>query len=175
MAEAVAVAGLEHGDAWLDRIEEGLFQRGSRRTQVAILNLKRGMAALRRIVGPQRDAILALTRDEFAAIPAELRPYLRDVYDRMARVGDLLDSFRDEAASLLELHVSIQANRVNQVIKTLTVLATVMLPLTVVTSYYGMNFHFVEYQWKYGWLYVLGLLAASAGATWWLLREHKWL
>jgi magnesium transporter len=69
-----------------------------------ILRLKRGISALRRIVGPQRDTILSLTRDELRAVPAELRPYLRDVYDRLARIADMLDSFRDETASVLELH-----------------------------------------------------------------------
>ncbi len=158
----------------LDDIEEAVFHARSRTTHVRILRLKRGMAALRRIVGPQRDAILTLTRDEFSTIPAELRPYIRDVFDRMARVSDLLDSFRDEAASLLELYVSIQANRLNEVIKTLTVVATVVLPLTVVTSYYGMNFQFVEYQWNHPWLYALGLMAATVAGTWWVIRRYKW-
>src|SRR6185369_10207799 len=115
-----------------------------------------------RIVGPQRDTILALTRDEFAAIPADVRPYLRDVYDRLARVSDLLDTFRDETSTLLDLHVSVVSNQLNQVIKRLTVIATVGLPLTVITSYYGMNFDFPEYHWRFGQAYVVGLLLLTA-------------
>jgi magnesium transporter len=159
----------------IDGLEEGLFANGGAAEHERILRLKRGMMALRRIVGPQRDTVLALTRDEYKAMPAEMRPYLRDVYDRLARVNDLLDTFRDEVATLLELHVSITSNRLNEVIKRLTVIATIGLPLTVVTSYYGMNFGFAEYRWSFGGVYVLGLLAVMALATWAWLRRKRWL
>ena len=142
---------------------------------VRILRLKRGMSALRRIVGPQRDTILALTRDEYAAIPPGMHPYLRDVYDRLARVNDLLDSFRDEVAGLLELHVAVVSNRLNQVIKVLTLIATLGLPLTVVTGYYGMNFKLAVYEWKHGELYALGVLAATLLATWGILKARRWI
>lgn len=158
----------------IDALEVQSFRGGERPIARKILKLKRGMSALRRIVGPQRDTVLALTRDEFRAIPAEVRPYLRDVYDRLARVSDLLDTYRDEITSLLELNVSLVSNRMNQVIKTLTVIATIMLPLTVITGYYGMNFHFPEYEWAWGTPYVLGLLAATAIGTWWFLKRRHW-
>jgi len=158
----------------LDVREEALFRGGDLTMDEGTLRLKRGLSALRRIVGPQRDTVLALTRDEFKAIPAEVRPYLRDVYDRLARVSDLLDSLRDEGASLLELQVAVASNRMNSVIKVLTVIATIMLPLTVITSYYGMNFRMPEYAWHYGWLYALGLLTLTALGTWWYLRKRHW-
>ena len=158
----------------IDALEESLFGETESGMNEGILRLKRGLSALRRIVGPQRDTVLALTRDEFRAVPAEVRPYLRDVYDRLARVSDLLDSFRDEIATLLELHVAVTSNRLNSVIKVLTVIATIMLPLTVITSYYGMNFRLPEFAWEWGWLYVLGLLAATALGTWWYLRRRHW-
>jgi magnesium transporter len=159
----------------IDQLEHMIFRAPDRAVHTRILRLKRGMASLRRIVGPQRDTVLALTRDEFRVIPAEIRPYLRDVYDRLARVNDLLDSFRDEVAGLLDLNVSIVSNRLNQVIKVLTVIATLGLPLTVVTSYYGMNFKFAAYEWKYGELYVLGLLVTLVALTWWILKRRRWL
>jgi magnesium transporter len=159
----------------IDRLEDEVFEDGDQAVHQRIVRLKRGMLALRRIVGPQRDTILALTRDEFHAIPSEMRPYLRDVYDRLARVSDLLDTFRDEVATLLELHVSIVSNQLNTIIKRLTVIATVGLPLTVVTSYYGMNFSLAEYRWRHAPLYVLGLLGLTAGLTWWYLRRRRWL
>ena len=157
----------------VDQLEELVFLQGQRRLHQRVLRLKRGMSALRRIMGPQRDTALALTRDEYRAVPAEMRPYLRDVYDRLARVSDLLDSFRDEISSLLELHVSMVSNRLNAVIKRLTVIATVGLPLTVVTSYYGMNFKLPEYEWPWGEWYALGLLVLAAAATWWFLRRQR--
>ena len=159
----------------IDGLEEHLFQDAAMVAHGRILRLKRGMSALRRIVGPQRDTVLALTRDEFRAIPAELRPYLRDVYDRLARVNDLLDSFRDEVASLLDLQVAMASNRLNEVIKRLTVIATVGLPLTLITGYYGMNFDFGEYHFRHAWVFAVGLLLLSGLLTWWLLKRNRWL
>ncbi len=159
----------------LDELEEKLFEVDQLPPNRQILQLKRGMSALRRIVGPQRDTVLALTRDEFVPIPPAMRPYLRDVFDRMARVSDLLDSFRDETSSLLDLHVSMTSNRLNEIIKRLTIIATIGLPLTLITSWYGMNFQFHEYQFKHPLIYIVGLCAATAGATWWYLKRNNWL
>ena len=158
----------------IDELEEAIFVGDPSSAQQKIVRLKRGMAALRRIVGPERDTLIALTRDEFRAIPSEMRPYLRDVYDRLARISDLLDSFRDEVATLLELHVALASNQLNSVIKRLTVIATIGLPLTVVTSYYGMNFKLAVYEWPHGEWYVLGVLAATAMITWAVLRWRRW-
>jgi magnesium transporter len=158
----------------VDRLAEQVFEDSSQSMHASILRIKRGISALRRIVGPQRDTILALTRDELAPIPADLRPYLRDVYDRLARVADMLDSFRDESASVLELYLTAVSNRTNEVIRRLTVIATIGLPLTVVTSYYGMNFKFPEFEWSWGEWYALGLMVATALGTWWFLRSRKW-
>ncbi len=158
----------------VDQLEEDVFSDTSVGMHARILRIKRGIGGLRRIVGPQRDTVMSLTRDELRTVPAELRPYLRDVYDRLARVSDLLDSFRDESASVLELHLSAVSNRMNEVIKRLTVIATVGLPLTVVTSYYGMNFPLPEYQWPHSEWYALGLMAATALVTWLFLRSRRW-
>lgn len=159
----------------LDELEEVIFENGKDPVNRRILGLKRGMSAMRRVVGPQRDTVLALTRDEFRPIPSEMRLYLRDVYDRMARVSDLLDSFRDETASLLELHISAASNRLNEVIKRLTLIATIGLPLTMVTGWYGMNFPFPEYQWTHGAWWVIGLCVISAAITWLFLKLRNWL
>ncbi|NOT35056.1 MAG: magnesium/cobalt transporter CorA, partial [Candidatus Eisenbacteria bacterium] len=166
---------IDQVSAELDALEEGVFRSGTQRLQARILRLKRGMAALRRIVGPQRDTILALTRDEFVAIPAEIRPYLRDVYDRLARVSDLLDSYRDEITGLLDLYVSQVSQRLNQVMKTLTVISTVVLPLTLVTGYFGMNVKMAVFDWKYGELVVLAVVVLTATGTIAFLRRRDWL
>jgi magnesium transporter len=165
----------------IDALEESLFEQDAPDLHRGILRLKRGMSRMRRIIGPQRDTVLALTRDEFEPIPPEVRPYLRDVYDRLARVSDLLDSFRDETAALLELHVSQVSNQLNTVIKRLTVIATVGLPLTIVTSYYGMNVGpdriFPVFRWlpvhPVVWVWIV--LLATTGLTWWWLRLKRWL
>jgi len=165
----------------IDDLEEAVLEDTDEEIHQRILRLKRGMSALRRIVGPQRDTVLALTRDEFEPVPSEIRPYLRDVYDRLARVSDLLDSFRDEIGSVLELHAARVSNRLNEVIKRLTVIATIGLPLTIVTSYYGMNVGperiFPEFRWigTHPVLFVWLALAVTTGVTWWYLRRKRWM
>lgn len=159
----------------LDALEEQALEDTGFHTARDVLRLKRGISAMRRVIGPQRDTVLALTRDEFRAIPAEMRPYLRDVYDRLARAGDLIESFRDETASLLELQTAMTSNRLNEVIKRLTVIATVGLPLTLITSFYGMNFQFAEYQFRHPWIFVGSLLVISGLGVWWFLKRQDWL
>lgn len=165
----------------IDALEESLFDPSAPDLHRGILRLKRGMSRLRRIVGPQRDTVLALTRDEFEPIPAEMRPYLRDVFDRLARVNDLLDSFRDETAALLEMHVSQVSNQLNEVIKRLTVIATIGLPLTIVTGYYGMNVGpdriFPEFRAlpAHPIVWVWLVLLVTTVVTWWWLRRRRWL
>ena len=158
----------------VDKLEEEVFTDSTTQMHARILRIKRGIGGLRRIVGPQRDTLLGLTRDELRVIPPELRPYLRDVYDRLARVSDLLDSFRDESASVLELYLSAVSNRMNDVIKRLTVIATIGLPLTVITSYYGMNFELPEFKWAHSEWYALGLMLVTGLGTWLFLRSRRW-
>lgn len=165
---------MDHIAEHVDALEEEVFERDGREMYERIIHLKRGIAAMRRIVGPQRDTILALTRDEYRAIPAEIRPYLRDVYDRLARVSDLLDSFRDEIAGLLDLHVSVVSNRMNEVMKRLTVIATIFMPLTFVTGYFGMNLKMAEFDWPHGQLMALAVLLVTGVGTWWYLRARRW-
>ncbi len=158
----------------IDAVEDRVFDPRQPSDHARIIRLKRGMSALRQIVGPQLDAVLALTRDEFRPIPPAMRPYLRDVYDRIARIHDLLDSYREEISTVLELHITMTSNRLNEVIKRLTVLATIGLPLTVLTSYFGMNFEFGEYKFAHPHLFMIGLMLASGLATLWYLRRRGW-
>jgi magnesium transporter len=162
--------------ARLDKLEERCFRGPSHRVLAEILRLKHGMAALRRIVGPQRDTILSLSRVEFGVIRPELRPYLRDVHDRMVRVGDLLDSFRDELTTLLDIHATQVSNRLNEVMKVLTAFTVILLPLTLVTGIYGMNFHHMpELGWRLGYPWALGLMVAVGLAVYAFLHSRRWL
>jgi hypothetical protein len=102
-----------------------------------------------------------------------MRPYLRDVYDRLARVSDLLDSFRDETASLLELHVAMVSNRLNQVIKRLTVIATIGLPLTVVDQLLRHELRAAGVRVAVGRVVRARAAGATAAATWWFLRRQR--
>ena len=166
---------LERVQGEVDRLEEKILRAPSRKLLAEILRFKRGIAALRRIVGPQRDTILTLTRDEYALIRPEMRPYLRDVYDRLARISDLLDSFRDELATMLDIYVSQVSNQLNEVMKVLTAITVIIVPVTLVASIYGMNVIFPGFNTKDGFYVALGIMLATALGMVWYFRSRRWL
>ena len=159
----------------LDHTEARVFHDSTQHVLGEILRLKRAMATLRRIVGPQRDTILSLTRDEFTGVRPEIRPYLRDVYDRMVRVGDLLDSFRDELATLLDIYATQVSNRLNEVMKVLTVITVVIMPVNLIASIYGMNVLFPGLNQAWGFWMSLGLMALLGFGMFWFIRSRRWL
>jgi magnesium transporter len=141
-----------------------------------ILELKRSLQSLRRVSIHQRELLLRLARGEFAIFPPDLLPYLRDVHDHFVRVGDLADSYRDLVTSALDAYLSVQSNRMNEVMKTLTLISTVMLPITFIAGVYGMNFdHMPELRWFYGYPFALGLMASVAIAAVLFFRHKKWI
>jgi magnesium transporter len=141
-----------------------------------ILSLKGAFQALRRVAIHQRELLLRLSRGEFAAFPPDVLPYLRDVHDHFVRVGDLADSYRDLVTSALDAYLSVQSNRMNEVMKTLTLISTVMLPLTFIAGLYGMNFqHMPELRWEYGYPFALVLMAVVAASAFVWFRYKRWI
>src|SRR5262245_44393055 len=166
---------LEKIQKQLDEFEERVVRAPKKKLLTEVLHFKRACAALRRIVGPQRDTMLALTRDEYDVIHAEMRPYLRDVYDRLARISDLLDSFRDELATMLDIYVSQVSNQLNEVMKVLTAITVVIAPITFVAGVYGMNVKFPGIDTRWGFDVALGLMLLIAAAMIWWFRSRRWL
>jgi magnesium transporter len=159
--------------------DEVLAKAGTRegnRVLARILDLKRSLQSLRRIALHQREVLLRLSRGEFSVFPQEILPYMRDVHDHFVRVGDLADSYRDLVTSALDAYLSVQSNRMNEVMKTLTLISTVMLPLTFIAGVYGMNFdHMPELHWTYGYPFSIALMASVAvGAAAWF-RHKGWM
>jgi magnesium transporter len=141
-----------------------------------ILRFKRMLLQLRRMSIHQREILLRLARGEFDEIPAEMMPFYRDVYDHFLRVNDLVESYRDLVTSALEAYLSVQSNRMNEIMKQLTLVATVMLPITFIAGVYGMNFeHMPELKWKYGYPAVVAVMAAIVvGCLIWF-RHKGWI
>ncbi len=158
--DVLAKAGTRDGNAVLARI----------------LETKRSLQGLRRISIHQRDVLLRLARGEFAILPSEIVPYMRDVHDHFVRVSDLAESYRDLVTSALDAYLSVQSNRMNEVMKALALISTVMLPLTFIAGVYGMNFdHMPELHWFFGYPFSLGLMAVTAiGAVLWF-RHKAWI
>jgi len=140
-----------------------------------IIRIKRSLQMLRRTTIYQREILLRLARAEFDEIPRELVPFYRDVYDHFARVTELVDSYRELVTSLLEAHLSMQSNRMNEVMKRLTIMSTIMLPLSVIAGIYGMNFeHMPELKWPMGYPFALGLMALVAVSIIAWFKAKRW-
>ena len=142
----------------------------------AILATKRDLASLRRVVVPQRDAVGRLARREFPHISDEMAYRFRDVYDHLVRLSDETTLFQDRMTGILEGHLSTISNRLNQIMKVLTVMSTIFLPLTVLTGMWGMNVplpHFpggdeAQFWWVCGGMVLMigGMLAAFRRKHW---------
>jgi magnesium transporter len=140
-----------------------------------ILRFKRTLQDLRRMAIHQREVLLRLARAEFDEIPREFTPFFRDVYDHFLRINDLVEAYRDLVTSSLEAYLSVQSNRMNEIMKTLTLISTVMLPLTFIAGVYGMNFkHMPELDWVLGYPFALGLMATVALGILWFFRRKGW-
>jgi len=150
--------------------------RADREVIPRIIRIKRSLQMLRRTTIYQREILLRLARAEFDEIPRELVPFYRDVYDHFARVTELVDSYRELVTSLLEAQFSIQSNRMNEIMKRLTIISTIMLPLSLIAGIYGMNFeHMPELHWLYGYPYALAVMVIVAVSIVVYFVKKRWI
>jgi len=165
----------DHPDDRLTVLERAGTPRG-RKVLIRILAFKRTLQELRRMGIHQREILLRLSRGEFDEIPADALPFYRDVYDHFLRINDILEGYRDLVTSALDAYLSVQANRMNEIMKTLTLISTVMLPLTFIAGVYGMNFkHMPELEWEVGYPFALAVMAlVAAGILIWF-RHKGWI
>jgi magnesium transporter len=161
----------------LEELERVVFEEPHRNPLRDILSLKQDVASLRRITLPERDAVGRLARREFPQIPDRLAYQFRDVYDHLVNLTDEAVSFQDRVTGLLDAYLSSQSNRMNQVMKVLTVIATIFMPLTVLTGMWGMNVALPHFPGgdptQFWWLFAV-MLASSIGMLW-VFRKMGWL
>lgn len=167
-------------DAEIEQLEMDVLDKAGtpkgRRVLQRILGFKRTLQALRRMSAHQREILLRLSRGDFGEIPEDAIPFYRDVYDHFLRIGDITEGYRDLVTSALDAYLSVQSNRMNEIMKTLTLISTVMLPLTFIAGVYGMNFDFMpELRWQFGYLFALCLMAVVAGGIWLWFRRKGWV
>jgi magnesium transporter len=138
---------MEDLGAQLEELEETVLSAATRETLERIHHLRRELLLLRRQLWPTREALGRLMREGGPLFDAEVMPYLRDVYDHTMHIMDLLESYREMAASLVDVYISSVNHRLNEVMKVLTVIATIFIPLTFLAGVYGMNFAHPESPW----------------------------
>ena len=161
----------------LDEMETEVFEKPNTGLARRILDFKRDIASLRRIVLPQRDAVGRLARREFPLISEPLAYRFRDVHDHLVRLSDEAMFFQDRITSILDAHLSAVSNQLNQVMKVLTIIATLFMPLTFVTGLYGMNVdlpHFGLGGLTMFWVLMGIMLAISVGMLM-FFRARRWL
>jgi magnesium transporter len=162
-------------EEWLDEVETDVFEN---RLEIReILALKRDVASLRRVTIPQRDAVGRLARREFAEIDQTVAYRFRDVHDHLNRMADEAILFSDRLTGLIEAHMSATSNRLNEVMKVLTIITVLFAPLTVLTSLYGMNValpHLPGGEAAQFW-WVLALMGLLSGGMYWFIRSRRWM
>ena len=160
----------------IEVLQEGVLSQPTPETLQMIHGTKRDMIYLRKSVWPLREAINALQRGESSLVTDDVSVYLRDVYDHTIQVIDTIETFRDMISGTLDVYLSSVSNKMNEVMKVLTIIATIFIPLTFIAGIYGMNFKYMpelEWHWAYPVLWtviiVLGVLMLIS------FKRKKWL
>jgi len=167
---------IEHFGERIQNLESAAIDDPSPLVLVQMQRVRHQLLALRRAVWPMREEVAILIREESDLVAPETRIFLRDVYDHAVQALEIVESLRETAVSVMEVYLSVQNQRLNEVMKVLTVIATIFIPLTTIASVYGMNFkHMPELEWRYGYLWALGLMLASAlGMIGYFKRRGWW-
>ena len=167
---------LERVGETVEFLEEELVTNPTPETLQAIHGLKMDMIFLRRSVWPLREVIGGLERGEPSLIGEAVGVYLRDLYDHTIQVIDTIETFRDMISGMLDIYLSSVSNRMNEVMKVLTIIATIFIPLTLIAGIYGMNFaHMPELDWRWGYPVVWGVMLAITVLMLVYFRRKRWL
>ena len=155
--------------------EAALSSASSEETLLRLTRLRHDLVGVRRAVWPMREEVTVLQREESPLIAAETRVFLRDVYDHSVQALEIVETLRETAVSVMEVFLSVQNQRLNEVMKVLTVIATIFIPLTFIASIYGMNFKYLpELEWPWGYPAVLGVMLLTAGGMVGYFRWRGW-
>ena len=159
----------------IESLEEELAENPAPKTLETIHGIRREMIYFRKQVWPLREVAKGLSGGEYSLIADSTVPYLRDVYDHTVQVIDTLDSLRDIVGGMLDLYLSTISNRMNEVMKVLTIMATIFIPLTFIAGVYGMNFKYMpELEWHWGYFMVWGVMVIMVIAMVAYFRKKTW-
>ena len=160
----------------IELLEEKLVTDPTQETLHIIHNLKREMIFLRKSVWPLREVVSGMERGESPLIKESTRVYLRDVYDHTIQVIDTIETFRDMVSGMLDIYLSSISNRLNAVMKVLTIIATIFMPLTFIAGVYGMNFKYMpELEWRWGYPVILFVMFAIGILMVIYFKRKKWM
>ena len=157
-------------------LEETIILEGQPGLQSEILQLRRDLLMVRRVVGPERDVMNVLIRHDPPMFSDREIVYFQDVYDHLLRVADSIDIYRDMLSSVLDANLSMISYSLNEVVKRLTASSIILMSITLIAGIYGMNFVYMpELNWRYGYPFALGLMGILAVTEWRLFKRIGWL
>ena len=166
----------------LEELEEIVLDDPGPETAQAIHRARRSLIGLRKSIVPHRDAFQILARGEHALVTEETGLFMRDVYDHAIRIADLVETYREVTSDLMSVYLSVVSNRMNEVMKVLTVIATIFIPLGFIAGVYGMNFdtevsrwNMPELGWVFGYPFALALMVLVGGGLFYWMWRRGWL
>jgi magnesium transporter len=167
---------LEAFDDKVESLEDEVVIRPSPQTLREVHRFKNEMIILRKSLWPLREVIARLERRESPLISKNLTLYLKDVYDHTIIAIETVETYRDILSGMLDIYLSSTSNRLNEIMKVLTIIATIFMPLTFITGVFGMNFkHMPELEWRYGQAIFLAVMAVIALGMLWYFRKKRWI
>jgi magnesium transporter len=176
-----AFPALEAFGAHLDAIEEGILDKPDREDIERLQGARRELLVLRQVLWPQREVLGHLAREDHELMPDDVRIYFRDCYDHAVQALEVSENFREMASGLLDIYLTSLSHRLNDVMKVLTIISTVFMPLSFLAGVYGMNFdtskrlNMPELGWGYGYLGFWAVAIAAVAVMLWLFRRRGWL
>jgi magnesium transporter len=160
----------------MDDLEDSIFGEFRAEAIQEIFSIKKKLLYLRRSITPLRDVFNTMLRREQPIFPRETHVYFQDVFDHLIRVADTIDTLRDMLSSTMDAYLSVSANRMNQVMKRLTSISTILMSVTLIAGIYGMNFIFMpELRWRFGYVFALLSMVVVGLALYVYLKKVKWI
>lgn len=166
---------LDNMDEEIEVLEDQVLEKPRPEVLERILKLKHSIMALRRIISPQREIINRLSRDDFPMIDRQSRIYYRDIYDHLVRIQDLSETIRDLVTGAMDIYLNSTSLRLNEIMKALTIVSTIFLPLSFVAGIYGMNFEYLpEVKWPLGYLFFWAIVISMFVGMLTYFKKRKW-
>jgi magnesium transporter len=166
---------LEELSIEIAELETNALEHPTKETLNRILTVKKEVFHLRRIIGPQSEVLSRFARGEFKLIRPHLVPYYRNVYDALFHISEMAQNYADSLTGILQVYLNMSSNQTGEVVKLLTLITVITTPMTLVGTWYGMNFHNMpEYKWEHGYFFALLITALSTFVTWWWFKTKKW-
>jgi magnesium transporter len=171
---------LDGFDQQIDDLEDAILVKPTDEQLGTLFTMKRSLIAVRKVITPERDVFASISSgvDTLPGVDDEGQRYMRDLYDHLIRISDLVDGYRDLLSSVMDTHLSTVSNRLNVVMKQLTIIATVFLPLSFLTGFFGQNFPWLIFHiggWVRFAVFGIGIEVVSAIGLLYLFRSRGWL